>query len=157
MSSRARPYRAPKNAVRTPSADNDLSSQAAHGVAEGYPLALTRASAAASFFVQDDDTTGHMQKMRAQVGSFCLVATGIFIVAEICRCPDNIFVLLVGGIPIAVLTVLSVMLGVAAQQLAKHKTIVTRITAFEELAGVTIVCSDKTIRSPRASLRLIGG
>ncbi|KAJ7243345.1 hypothetical protein C8J57DRAFT_63928 [Mycena rebaudengoi] len=108
-----------------------------------------------------------MQKLRAQVGSFCLVATRIFIVAEILslyagskysyRCgPDNIIVLLIGGIPIAVLTVLSITLGVAAQQLAKHKTIVTRITAFE-LAGVTIVCSDKTIRSQRASLRLIGG
>jgi H+-transporting ATPase len=53
------------------------------------------------------------------------------------------------------LIVLSVALGVTAQQLAKHKTIVTRITAVEELAGVTILCSDKTIRSPRTSLRLI--
>ncbi|KAF8144431.1 hypothetical protein K438DRAFT_2029159 [Mycena galopus ATCC 62051] len=47
---------------------------------------------------------------------------------------DNILVLHIGGIPIAVLTVLSVTLGVAAQQLAKHKAIVTRITAIEELA-----------------------
>jgi hypothetical protein len=54
-----------------------------------------------------------------------------------------------------VLAVLSITLGVVAQQLAKHKTIVTRITAFEELAGVTIVRSDKKIRSPRASLRLV--
>jgi hypothetical protein len=37
-------------------------------------------------------------------------------------------------------TVLSVTLGVAAQQLAKHKAIVTLITAIEELAGVTM-CS----------------
>ncbi len=41
-------------------------------------------------------------------------------------------------------TVLSVTLAVGAQQLAKHKAIVTRITAIEELAGVTILCSDKT-------------
>ncbi|KAJ6568184.1 hypothetical protein B0H10DRAFT_1841054 [Mycena sp. CBHHK59/15] len=114
---------------------------------------------------QDDDTTGHLQKMRAQVGSSCLVATGI--VAEILlfyagfkysyrRGLDNILVLLIGDIPIVMLTVLSVMLGVTAQQLAKHKTIVIRITAFEELTGVTILCSDKTIRSPRTSLRWIG-
>jgi H+-transporting ATPase len=41
-------------------------------------------------------------------------------------------------------TVLSVTLAVGAQQLAKYKAIVTRITAIEELAGVTILCSDKT-------------
>lgn len=41
-------------------------------------------------------------------------------------------------------TVLSVTMAVGAQQLAKHKAIVTRITAIEELAGVTILCSDKT-------------
>ncbi|KAJ7027834.1 hypothetical protein C8F04DRAFT_964833 [Mycena alexandri] len=57
---------------------------------------------------------------------------------------DNILVLLIGGIPIAMPTVLSVTLAVGAQQLAKHKAIVTCITAIEELAGVTILCSDKT-------------
>jgi len=57
---------------------------------------------------------------------------------------DNILVLLIGGIPIAMPTVLSVTLAVGAQQLAKFKAIVTRITAIEELAGVTILCSDKT-------------
>lgn len=47
-------------------------------------------------------------------------------------------------------TVLSVTLAVGAQQLAKYKAIVTRITAIEELAGVTILCSDKTgtVRRP---------
>ncbi|KAJ3576936.1 hypothetical protein NP233_g76 [Leucocoprinus birnbaumii] len=56
------------------------------------------------------------------------------------RGPDNILVLLIGGISIAMPTVLSVTLAVGAQQLAKYKAIVTRI---EELAGVTILCSDK--------------
>jgi H+-transporting ATPase len=41
-------------------------------------------------------------------------------------------------------TVLSVTLAFGTHQLAKHKAIVTRITAIEELAGVTILCSDKT-------------
>jgi H+-transporting ATPase len=84
-----------------------------------------------------------------------LVSIGIFVIAEIVvlypafgysyrRGLDNILVLLIGGIPIAMPTVLSVTLAVGAQQLAKHKAIVTRITAIEELAGVTILCSDKT-------------
>ncbi|KAI8888215.1 plasma-membrane proton-e [Backusella circina FSU 941] len=57
---------------------------------------------------------------------------------------NNILVLLIGGIPIAMPTVLSVTLAIGAKQLAEHKAIVTRITAIEEMAAVTILCSDKT-------------
>jgi len=128
------------------------------GEAEGVVIstgANTFFGRAASLVGQDDETTGHLQKILAQIGSFCLVSIGIFVLAEIfClyagfrysyrRGLDNILVLLIGGIPIAMPTVLSVTLAVGAQQLAKHKAIVTRITAIEELAGVTILCSDKT-------------
>ncbi|KAL0959831.1 hypothetical protein HGRIS_011508 [Hohenbuehelia grisea] len=128
------------------------------GEAEGVVIstgANTFFGRAASLVGQDDDTTGHLQMILAQIGSFCLVVIGIFVLAEILvlyagfrwsyrRGLDNILVLLIGGIPIAMPTVLSVTLAVGAQQLAKHKAIVTRITAIEELAGVTILCSDKT-------------
>ncbi|KZT24844.1 plasma-membrane proton-e [Neolentinus lepideus HHB14362 ss-1] len=128
------------------------------GEAEGVVIstgANTFFGRAASLVGQDDDTTGHLQKILAQIGSFCLVSIGIFVLAEIFvlyagfrynyrRGLDDILVLLIGGIPIAMPTVLSVTLAVGAQQLAKHKAIVTRITAIEELAGVTILCSDKT-------------
>jgi H+-transporting ATPase len=128
------------------------------GEAEGVVIstgANTFFGRAASLVGQDDDTTGHLQKILAQIGSFCLVTIGIFVLAEIFvlyagfryqyrRGLDDILVLLIGGIPIAMPTVLSVTLAVGAQQLAKYKAIVTRITAIEELAGVTILCSDKT-------------
>jgi len=128
------------------------------GEAEGVVISTGRNTffgRAASLVGHDDDTTGHLQKILAQIGSFCLVAIGIFVVLEILvlyprfhfsyrRGLNNILVLLIGGIPIAMPTVLSVTLAVGAQQLAKHKAIVTRITAIEELAGVTILCSDKT-------------
>ncbi|KAJ7032404.1 E1-E2 ATPase-domain-containing protein [Mycena alexandri] len=117
------------------------------GEAEGVVISTgvnTFFGRAASLVGQDDDTTGHLQKILAQIGSFCLVAIGIFVVAEILvlyagfrysyrRGLDNILVLLIGGIPIAMPTVLSVTLAVGAQQLAKHKAIVTRITAIENL------------------------
>lgn len=110
---------------------------------------------AAALVGQDDDSTGHLQKVLARIGLFCIVSIVIFVVLEIIilyavhrysyrRGIDNILVLLIGGIPIAMPTVLSVTLAVGASQLAKHKAIVTRITAIEELAGVTILCSDKT-------------
>jgi len=128
------------------------------GEAEGVVISTghnTFFGRAASLVGHDDDTTGHLQKILAQIGSFCLVVIGIFVLLEIIilygkfhfayrRGLDNILVLLIGGIPIAMPTVLSVTLAVGAQQLAKHKAIVTRITAIEELAGVTILCSDKT-------------
>lgn len=128
------------------------------GEAEGVVIstgANTFFGRAASLVGQDDDSTGHLQKILAQIGTFCLVTIGIFVLAEILclyagfryryrRGLDNILVLLIGGIPIAMPTVLSVTLAVGAQQLAKYKAIVTRITAIEELAGVTILCSDKT-------------
>ncbi|CAK5282839.1 unnamed protein product [Mycena citricolor] len=129
-----------------------------NGEAEGVVIstgANTFFGRAASLVGQDDDTTGHLQKILAQIGSFCLVVIGIFVLAEILvlyagfrysyrRGLNNILVLLIGGIPIAMPTVLSVTLAVGAQQLASYKAIVTRITAIEELAGVTILCSDKT-------------
>ncbi|GAB00025.1 uncharacterized protein L969DRAFT_96638 [Mixia osmundae IAM 14324] len=110
---------------------------------------------AATLVGQDDDSAGHLQKILAKIGTFCLISIGIFVLAEIFvlyagfrfqyrRGLNNILVLLIGGIPIAMPTVLSVTLAVGAQQLAKYKAIVTRITAIEELAGVTILCSDKT-------------
>ncbi|KAF7790541.1 hypothetical protein EIP86_001497 [Pleurotus ostreatoroseus] len=128
------------------------------GEAEGVVIstgANTFFGRAASLVGQDDDTTGHLQKILAQIGSFCLIVIGVFIIAEIfClyagfryhyrRGINDLLVLLIGGIPIAMPTVLSVTLAVGAQQLAKYKAIVTRITAIEELAAVTILCSDKT-------------
>ncbi|KAJ6536698.1 hypothetical protein DFH09DRAFT_1249792 [Mycena vulgaris] len=128
------------------------------GEAEGIVIstgANTFFGRATSLVGLEDDSTGHLQKILTQIGSFCLVVIGIFVLAEILvlyagfrysyrRGLDNILVLLIGGIPIAMPTVLSVTLAIGAQQLAKHKAIVTRITAIEELAGVTILCSDKT-------------
>lgn len=128
------------------------------GEAEGIVIATgpnTFFGRAATLVGQDNDQVGHLQQVLARIGTFCLVSIGIFVLLEILilyadfRYPyrrglDNILVLLIGGIPIAMPTVLSVTLAVGAQQLAKHKAIVTRITAIEELAGVTILCSDKT-------------
>lgn len=77
------------------------------------------------------------------------------------ECPSlsNVVVLIVGGIPVAMPTVcskiiiststyysqvLSVTMAIGASQLAKRKAIVRRLTAVEELAGMDILCSDKT-------------
>ena len=53
-------------------------------------------------------------------------------------------VLTVAAIPVAMPTVLSVTMAVGARLLAKKEAIVTRLAAIEELAGVDVLCSDKT-------------
>jgi hypothetical protein len=66
--------------------------------------------------------------------------------AEACPTLTNMLVIIVGGIPIAMPTVLSVTLALGAFKLAKEGAIVARMSAVEELAGLDILCSDKTGR-----------
>lgn len=56
----------------------------------------------------------------------------------------NMLVIVVGGIPIAMPTVLSVTLALGAYKLAKEGAIVARMSAVEEMAGMDVLCSDKT-------------
>ncbi len=50
----------------------------------------------------------------------------------------------VAAIPVAMPAVLSVTMAVGARRLAKKEAIVTRLAAIEELAGMDVLCSDKT-------------
>ena len=52
--------------------------------------------------------------------------------------------LTVAAIPVAMPTVLSVTMAVGARLLARKEAIVSRLVAIEELAGVDILCADKT-------------
>lgn len=106
---------------------------------------------------------GHFQTVLKTIGYFCISFISVFVLAEIlvqfvarsnpCKltgsedgCPTllNAIILIVGGIPIAMPTVLSVTMAIGAAQLAKRQAIVRRLTAVEELAGMDILCSDKT-------------
>jgi H+-transporting ATPase len=53
-------------------------------------------------------------------------------------------VLTVAAIPVALPTVLSVTMAVGARLLAKKEAIVSRLVAIDELAGMDVLCSDKT-------------
>ena len=103
----------------------------------------------------------NLQRVMSRIGSICLCTIGLWCVIELgvqfgayghaCDggvggCPTllNMLVIVVGGIPIAMPTVLSVTLALGAYQLAKHGAIVSRMSAVEELAGLNILCSDKT-------------
>lgn len=55
-----------------------------------------------------------------------------------------VVILTVAAIPVGLPTVLSVTMAVGAEQLSVKKVIVKRLAAIEELASVSILCSDKT-------------
>lgn len=53
-------------------------------------------------------------------------------------------VLTIAAVPVAMPAVLSITMALGARVLAKKEAIVTRLAAVEELAGIDVLCSDKT-------------
>ncbi len=99
-------------------------------------------------------TVSHFQKAVLKIGNYLIVLAvclvGIIIGFAIYR-GDPILstlqfalVLTVAAIPVAMPTVLSVTMAVGARLLAKKQAVVSRLVAIEELAGVDILCADKT-------------
>ena len=60
------------------------------------------------------------------------------------RAVSVVVVLLVASIPIAMQVVCTSTMAVGARRLSEKKVIIARLSAIEELAGMTILCSDKT-------------
>ncbi len=96
----------------------------------------------------------HFQKMVIRVGDF-LIAITIVMVAIIIyfglKRHENPYELLVfslvltiSAIPVALPTVLTVTMAIGALNLAKRQAIVSRLAAIEEMAGMDVLCSDKT-------------
>lgn len=99
-------------------------------------------------------TVSHFQKAVLKIGNYLIVlavALVLIIIAVAVYRGDSLLetlafalVLLVAAIPVAMPTVLSVTMAVGARLLATKEAIVTRLSAIEELAGVDVLCSDKT-------------
>jgi H+-transporting ATPase len=104
--------------------------------------------------VQEAHTVSHFQRAVLKIGDYLIVlavtlvvlilAVALFRGDPILSTLEFALVLLVAAIPVAMPTVLSVTMAVGARLLAKKEAIVTRLSAIEELAGVDVLCSDKT-------------
>eukprot|EP01018_Ginkgo_biloba_P039650 Gb_35446 [translate_table: standard] len=153
----------------------------------------------AAHLVDSTNNVGHFQKVLTAIGNFCICSIAIGMVIEIIvMYPiqhrkyrdgiNNLLVLLIGGIPIAMPTVLSVTMAIGSHRLSQqliwllrgfkpdpalHSSrdlndltkspeanlfcptglhiwriavgaITKRMTAIEEMAGMDVLCSDKT-------------
>ncbi|CAI0555867.1 unnamed protein product [Linum tenue] len=109
----------------------------------------------AAHLVDSTNQVGHFQQVLTAIGNFCICSIAIGIVIEIVvmypiqhrpyrQGIDNLLVLLIGGIPIAMPTVLSVTMAIGSHKLSQQGAITKRMTAIEEMAGMDVLCSDKT-------------
>jgi H+-transporting ATPase len=102
---------------------------------------------------------GHFQKIINRIGNVLIWSTVVLVMIILVyqfvafrgtpagtwsRVLENCLVLTVAAIPVGLPTVMSVTMAIGAKQLAAKKVIVKRLTAVEELASVSILCSDKT-------------
>jgi H+-transporting ATPase len=129
-------------------------------IKRGEANAMVYATGTNTFFgktaqlVQEATTVSHFQRAVLKIGDYLIVLAvglvGVIVTVALFR-HDPILstlefalVLLVAAIPVAMPTVLSVTMAVGARLLAKKQAIVTKLSAIEELAGVDVLCSDKT-------------
>ena len=104
--------------------------------------------------VQETHTVSHFQRAVLKIGDYLIILAVTLVVLivtvalfrgdPILSTLEFALVLLVAAIPVAMPTVLSVTMAVGARLLAKKEAIVTRLSTIEELAGVDVLCSDKT-------------
>ena len=127
---------------------------------QGEIDAMVYATGANTYFgktaqlVQEAHTVSHFQRAVLKIGDYLIIlavalvvlifAVALFRGDKVLTTLEFCLVLLVAAIPVAMPTVLSVTMAVGARLLAKKEAIVTRLTAIEELAGVDVLCSDKT-------------
>jgi H+-transporting ATPase len=135
-------------------------------VKQGEMTAVVIATGANTFFgrtaklVAGAGSVSHFQRAVMHIGNFLIILALLLVVilvaarlfdmrghydrAVLLRLAEIVLILLVASVPVAMPAVLSVTMALGARMLAKRKAIVSRLEAIEELAGVDVLCSDKT-------------
>jgi H+-transporting ATPase len=127
---------------------------------QGEMVALVTATGGNTFFartaklVETAGAVSHFQKAVMRIGDFLIVIaialSVVLILAELHRglppldLIQFVLILVVASIPVAMPAVLSVTMALGALSLSKMKAIVSRLQSIEEMAGIDVLCSDKT-------------
>jgi H+-transporting ATPase len=129
-------------------------------VTRGEIEAIVNATGSHTFFgktaamINSVDDVGHFQKVLLEI-TFALMGVSFVLVAWCCGYllshGDDVLeaiafcvVLLVASIPIAMQVVCTSTMALGSQRLSQGGAIVTRLSSIEELAGMNMLCSDKT-------------
>jgi len=104
--------------------------------------------------VESAETRSHLQRAVLKIADYLLIiaaALAVLIVGVAFHRHDPILVVLqfaliltIAAVPVAMPAVLSVTMALGARVLALKEAIVTKLTAIEEVAGIDVLCSDKT-------------
>ncbi|MBN2100231.1 MAG: plasma-membrane proton-efflux P-type ATPase [Dehalococcoidia bacterium] len=129
-------------------------------IRQGEIDALVYATGGATYYgktaelVEKAPTRSHFQRAVVKIADYLIVvavvlAVVILIVAlfrhdKLLEVVQFALVLTIAAVPVAMPAVLSVTMALGARVLAKKEAIVTKLTSIEELAGVDVLCSDKT-------------
>ena len=127
---------------------------------QGEMTALVTATGVHTYFgktaqlVSTAKSVSHFQKAVLAIGDYLiyislglaaiLVLTLLFRGASAFTVFQFALILIVASIPVALPAVLSVTMAIGAVTLAHMKAIVTRLESIEEMAGMDVLCSDKT-------------
>ena len=104
--------------------------------------------------VEEAQTRSHFQKAIVKIGDYLIVLAVMLVILifmvsifrgeNILELVQFALVLTVAAIPAALPAVLSVTMAIGAIALSKKEAIVSKLVAIEEMAGMDILCSDKT-------------
>ncbi len=104
--------------------------------------------------VETATTTSHFQRAVLKIGDFLIImalalvililGVALFRGDDMLTTLQFVLILTVAAVPVAMPAVLSVTMAVGARLLAQKQAIVSRLSSIEELAGMDVLCSDKT-------------
>ncbi|KMY68672.1 metal ABC transporter ATPase [Desulfocarbo indianensis] len=127
---------------------------------QGEMLALVTATGADTKFaqtaklVESAEAPSHFQKAVLTIGDYLIYMSlglaAVLVLTQLMRGDSAlsvfqfVLILVVASIPVAMPAVLSLTMALGALGLSKQKAIVSRLQSIEEIAGIDILCSDKT-------------
>jgi H+-transporting ATPase len=127
---------------------------------QGEMIALVAGTGGNTYFartaklVETAGAVSHFQKAVLTIGDYLiyislalaviLIFTQVFRGDPFLSVFQFILILVVAAIPVAMPAVLSVTMALGALVLSRHKAIVSRLQSIEEIAGIDVLCSDKT-------------
>ncbi len=137
---------------------------------QGEMTALVTGTGQNTFFgrtaklAESAGAVSHFQKAVLGIGDYLIYLSlglaAVLVITQLFRgdSPLNVLqfvlILVVAAIPVAMPAVLSVTMAMGALALSRRKAIVSRLQSIEEVAGIDVLCSDKTGTLTQNSLTL---